>query len=427
MPPTDDTDDVRHIGMPSQKARQLQPDTQEPESTNVDQSPASVMKETQEAVERSSGLPDQRPQQKTERYDPLIHGPEPLDSPEADESILKQEPSLWQRALRGPVVSSLAILIFSIIMLLAVSTVFQFIETVQAAPEPLQWIGYGLVSILLFFICWAIFWLSISYVRRFKTPRIAKADIHSAKHRQFIQAKTKKNVVEGRAILRQILSDYPLRDPRFCQLLTASGCSETALEGLRTEITELIQDRDMPAAAWLTRCNDRVLAIIDTCAQERISSYSYRVGLKTAVMPSGAIDQLIVIFNSLLMLKDLCALYNVKTTPAGTCSVAANIFMNAFVAAKLEGQISEFAPDSVSGLSETADSAATTGADAGTAATSGQSTLAASMEAITGSAGSAVSAVTLGAGKRAAEGLANGYLIRRLGSVCIRYLRPIQP
>ena len=101
--------------------------------------------------------------------------------------------------------------------------------------------------------------------------------------------------------------------------------------------------------------------------------------------------------------------------------------MNAFVAAKLEGQISEFAPDSVSGLSETADSAATAGADAGTAATSGQSTLAASMEAITGSAGSAVSAVTLGAGKRAAEGLANGYLIRRLGSVCIRYLRPIQP
>ena len=207
--------------MPSQKTTQLQQDTQELESTNSDQSPAAGIKKSQEAVERSSGLPDQRPHQKTERYDPLIHGPEPLDSPEADELLLKQEPSLWQRALSGPVVSSLAILIFSTIMLLAISTVFQFIETVQAAPEPLQWIGYGLVSILLFFICWAVFWLSISYVRRLKTPRIAKADIHSAKHRRFIQAKTKNNIVEGQAILRQILSDYPLRGS---PLLPATHC-----------------------------------------------------------------------------------------------------------------------------------------------------------------------------------------------------------
>ena len=182
----------------------------------------------------------------------------------------------------------------------------------------------------------------------------------------------------------------------------------------------------MPAAAWLTRCDDRVLAVIDACARQRIHDYSLRVGMKTAIMPSGAIDQLIVIVNSLLLLKDLCALYNVKTTPAGTCSVAAHIFMNAFVAAKLEGQISDYAPDSVFGWSDAADTAATTGADAGTAATGSQSTLAAAMEAITGSAGSAVSAVTLGAGKRAAEGLANGYLVRRLGSVCIRYLRPIR-
>ena len=191
--------------MPSQKATQLPQDTQELESPNSDQSPAAGIKKSQEAVERSSGLPDQRPHQKTERYDPLIHGPEPLDSPEADESLLKQEPSLWQRALGGPVVSSLAILIFSTIMLLAISTVFQFIETVQAAPEPLQWIGYGLVSIFLFFICWAVFWLSISYVRRLKTPRIAKADIHSASTGDSSRLRSEKILLKDRAPLSKSL------------------------------------------------------------------------------------------------------------------------------------------------------------------------------------------------------------------------------
>ena len=120
-------------------------------------------------------------------------------------------------------------------------------------------------------------------------------------------------------------------------------------------------------------------------------------------------------------------LYNVKTTPAGTLSVAVHIFMNTFVAAKLEGQISDFASGNVFDLSNAENSAAMAGVDADTTETSVQSTAAAAIPTIAGSLGKAASIATLGLAKRGAEGGTNLLLFRKLGFVCIQYLRPIKP
>ena len=192
---------------------------------------------------------------------------------------------------------------------------------------------------------------------------------------------------------------------------------------MSNEISELISDEDLPTSVWLTRANDRVLALIDDCARKRISDYSKRVGVKTAVMPSAAIDQLIVVTNSLLMLKDLCGLYNVKTNLTGTCSIAAHIFMNTFVSAKLDGQLSDLAPESLFGESDTADSAVA----AGDNEINGQSIVNSALDTTFNATAGITNAVTAGAGKRVIEGAANAYLVRRLGEVCISFLRPIQP
>jgi hypothetical protein len=128
-------------------------------------------------------------------------------------------------------------------------------------------------------------------------------------------------------------------------------------------------------------------------------------------------DMLIVVTNSLLMLKDLCALYNVRSTPLATCSLAGHLFMNAFVAARLEGQLSSLTQEADSAL-RNAFTAPTTAGDAVNAA--GAAGVA------VGSLGKIVTTATRGAGRRFTEGGANYILVRRLGDACIRYLRPIQ-
>jgi hypothetical protein len=151
---------------------------------------------------------------------------------------------------------------------------------------------------------------------------------------------------------------------------------------------------------------------------KRARDYALRVGVKTALMPTSMADMLIVVTNSLLMLKDLCALYNVRTTPLGTCSLAGQLFMNAFVAARLEGQLSAFAQEANGAIQDAM-------AIAPSAADVVNSTEA--LNSVMGSVvGKAVTTATIGVGRRVAEGTANYVLVRGLGSACIKYLRPIQ-
>lgn len=364
----------------------------------------------QEFAERGAGIPNLGKQSIKEAYREDLHGSEPVPVSAPDELLPQPGSTVWFRLLKGPVIGSLLILTFSALMLLFTNNVFQFVQTIQSGPEPLRWVGYSIIAVLLLLISWSILRLALWYLWRPANPRLKKADIHNARHRPFVQQQTKRKLVEGKALLEQILADYPMQDHKLKRLLLASGCGEEATRRLEREIRELTADREMGTAAWLSQCNDRVLKLIDECARKRVKDYSLRVGMKTAVMPSGVVDLLIVVANSLLMLKDLCSLYNVRTSPWGTCSIAFHLFTNAFVATRLEGQISDYAPETFFG-----DGDPFTDPTALNAAT----------DTIAGSIGTAFSAVTLGVGKRVAEGTANAILVGRLGEVCIRYLRPI--
>jgi uncharacterized membrane protein YcjF (UPF0283 family) len=414
--------DARHVGVPRQRLKAT--DDSRLESDPAAQSlPAAVDPLFQDARDRESlkrraGLPTQTVRQPPEAYDPRIHGEE-LPDDEQDDATARADSSVawWRDVLFNPALISITMLLGVILLLMLVNEVFQFIQAVHSAPRPLQWIGYAFVTMLTAAAAWAAIRLMRCITALRVTPQIQRSDYYAARHRPFVRQTAKLKSREGRDILRAILAEYPLEEPRFQKLLSSCGCTQESRSRLRGDIRELLSVDDLSAESWLSRVDMRVLALMDDCAKKRVHDYALQVGLKTALMPTSMADMLIVVTNSLLMLKDLCALYNVRTTPLATCSLAGHLFMNAFVAARLEGQLSSLTQEADSALRNAFTAPTTAGDAANAAGTAGVAV---------GSLGKIVTTATRGAGRRFAEGGANYILVRRLGDACIRYLRPIQ-
>jgi uncharacterized membrane protein YcjF (UPF0283 family) len=414
--------DARHVGVPRQRPKPADEQSFEPDtaihSSSTPSRTALPGACDGERLERRAGLPVHTPAESTEPYDPLIHGEDLPDEEQEDAAARTESTAAWWRDLLfNPAIISVTALFGAILLLMLVSEVFQFLQAVQSAPQPLQWLGYAFVATLVAIAAWAAIRLVRSITALRVTPQIQRADYYAARHRPFVRKTAKLKSREGREILRAIVAEYPLENPRFQKLLASCGCTQESRTRLRGDVQELLSVDDLSAEAWLSRFDMRVLALMDECATKRVHDYALQVGLKTALMPTSMADMLIVVTNSLLMLKDLCALYNVRTTPLATCSLAGHLFMNAFVAARLEGQLSTLAQEADSALRN----AFTASASAGDAANA-----AGAASVVVGSLGKVVTTATRGAGRRLAEGGANYILVRRLGDACIRYLRPIQ-
>ena len=423
--------DERHVGVPAQRLRVGDCQGTEPEGTQ--RGPAtgastSVLEDVDAGRrERHAGMPVQRLRQSSEPFDPRVHG-DVVPDIEPDDTTLpaESEAAWWRDLLFNPVLISITVFLAASLLLMIVSEVFQFLQAVQSVPRPLQWLGYLFVAVLVAMAAWAAIRLVRCVTALRVTPQIQESDFYEAKHRHFVRTAAKQRAQEGRKILQAIAAEYPLDDLRFQKLLTSCGCTPEACSGLRDDIQELLRTDDLSAQSWLSRFDGRVLSLMDECARTRVHAYALQVGFKTAVMPTSMADMLIVVTNSLLMLKDLCALYNVRTTPMATCSLAGHLFINAFVAARLEGQLSSFAREADTALRGAIPLDATDAASSAGDAVSTTDFAAGAISTVASYAGSVVTSATFAVGRRSAEGLANYILIRRFGDACIRYLRPIQ-
>ena len=143
------------------------------------------------------------------------------------------------------------------------------------------------------------------------------------------------------------------------------------------------------AEGWLEQLDRQFLSSLDSAARKCIRRYAVRVGIKTAALPSG-FDTPVVLLNAYLMARDMCVLYNLRTSGPGTAAILLRVLFNAFAA----GQVSE--------LTESASELFFEGGG------------------VMASVGKSISA-------RATEGGVNSLLFMRLGAAMVRHLRPIWP
>jgi uncharacterized membrane protein YcjF (UPF0283 family) len=209
--------------------------------------------------------------------------------------------------------------------------------------------------------------------------------------------------LDGRAELRrqesmdqlgEYLREYPL-DGDFSN---SSNFEEDTWRHLRQAREDLVDSwwhrlRATPEH-WITRFREDFQSHLDRCANEKVHQAAVIVAFKTAVSPLPLVDMAIVVFWSFRMMSDLCRIYHLRVGTFGTAALLTQVFIHAYVAARMD-EWEEHAADK--------------------------------LEQILGQLPVPDLAKTLVSrvGSKAGAGLANYFLMRRLGSRASRLLRPV--
>jgi len=170
------------------------------------------------------------------------------------------------------------------------------------------------------------------------------------------------------------------------------------IKSLKSNIKTLLRSENAGQSRWIEDCERLFVAVIDEAAKRRVTSYAKRVGVKTAISPTGLVDSLIVTTNSVMMVEELCRLYGVRTGRWQSVLLTWRIFFSTFVSAKLEERIDEAADSLFEGA----------------------------LSSIPEVSKELFARLSMGLLKRAAEGSVNMALFYRLGTATILSLRPIK-
>jgi len=297
----------------------------------------------------------------------------------------------------NPVLVAFFVLCLTIFAIIILSEFFKFIQAVQSAPYPLQVAGYVVVSSLAIALVWAAVRLVMTCRRIVISPQVQLDQARDPYSRAIIREQVAKQVDAGYQAMVALVKEYPIQDPKQIELLRMAGMTEADEVKFKNDIESLKKNDFAGKSKWIDDCDDLFVKKIDDFASHLVSDYSKRVGITTACCPTGLLDALIVIVNSLLLIESLCRLYNVRANWRNSAFLAARLVFNTFISAKLERNLDNI----INSFPE----------DLGLASSFLENTLL---------------KLTSGVGKRVAEGASNYFLINRLGHATMRYLRPIK-
>lgn len=388
--------DERRVGVP----RQIPLASPTLEGDDVSQTFGFVPTTADQAIaEKRVGVPSQRPLEFTRvsvPVTPLAEAARDVEKEVAETSEDNQDG--WRRVLRSPLLTTLLVFALSAVFIVVLSEVFQFVQAIQAAPFVLQIAAYCCVGILALAFCVAAFRLVLTYRKLGTTPQILIPAPNDAASRAITREQLSRQLDAGYEAMRAIVEQYPIHVADQVKLLKRSGLTDEDIVILRDNIRSLLEKEGVGKAKWLADCESLFIAMLDRCAKKRVSDYAQRVAIKTAMMPTGLGDSLIVCANAVFLVEELCRIYFVRTSLGNSALLAARLAFNTFISAKLEDRIDE--------VSDTLFEGAIGGC-------------AEIWKEIVGK-------VALGVLKRATEGTANLVLFYRLGSAAIVMLRPIR-
>jgi len=143
---------------------------------------------------------------------------------------------------------------------------------------------------------------------------------------------------------------------------------------------------------WLQIYATEFQAVLDDAARDRVHQCAKWVGVKTAISPNALVDTLITTYWCFVLLRDMCVIYNVRVGGYGTAALLWRVFFSAYLAGRFQD------------LEEPAGGAIETMMDG--------------LPEICRNIFGKLAA-------KAGTGLANYYMVRRLGKRAIALLRPL--
>lgn len=333
-------------------------------------------------------------------YDPDDYTPTSGGNTE-EEDPLPTEPlnaTPLRQIFESPILWASLILFLSVFLIIILSELFQFIQSVQSAPFFLQIPAYIFIFILFAALSWSFIKLGIAYRQLRKSPQVCLDQIRDGLNRKIIRKQIDKKISKGFEALQMIVREYPIRDKKQIDLLEKSGMTSGDIRAFESNINFLLGENFVGKEKWIEDCDRLFVQILDKRAKSLVKTYSLQVALKTAIIPYGFLDAFTVAINSVYMVEDLCRLYFVRGGKLQSFLLALKVLFNVFIAAKIEDKIDTATQGFTDSLLE-------------------------SCQASFGELFSKGAAVVL---KRAAEGAINGFLFYRIGIATISMLRPIR-
>lgn len=310
----------------------------------------------------------------------------------------ESNPTALEKIFASPILWVSLILFLSVFLLIILSELFQFIQSVQSAPIFLQIPAYICIFILFAALSWSFIILAVTYRQLRKSPQVRLDQIRNDLNREIIRNQIEKKIFAGFSALQMIVRDYPIQDKKQIGIFQKSGMTPDGINTFKSNIAFLLKEGNLGKEKWIEDCDRLFVQVIDECAKSLVKNYARQVALKTAIIPYGFLDAFTVAVNSVYMVEDLCRLYFVRGGKLQSFVLALKILFNVFIAAKIEDQIDTATQGFISSLSESCEA----------------------------SAGKLFSKVLGGGLQRAAEGAVNGFLFYRIGIATISMLRPIR-
>lgn len=320
------------------------------------------------------------------------------------EEILAAEPTLLRlpALLAHPVALAMLLGLAALLGFFLFAQVTSTLAALNSLSPWLQYSGYAGLAFLSLVLLFAMGRLLLFYLRLQPNRPIRLKGLEEVARRTQLRHLVQQKKGEAREQLCAYLRTYPLDSERDRKGLETLGLSRETLEVLGRTRSELLDvNRFTTTEEWFSAVGGRFQSSLDGAAQTRIVYYARRVGVMTAVSPNTLMDTLLTLTCSFSMMADLCRLYNLRVGRLGTAVLLARVFFNAYLAGQLN-ELEGITESSIQGF------VSETGLHLGTVATD---------------AAAAKAAGKLGA--RAAAGLLNFYLLKRLGNYTARLLRPI--
>lgn len=288
----------------------------------------------------------------------------------------------------------LVVLGTAVILLFVASQAAGFLTALAAWPPIVQAVGYGVVAVLGVMIAVSMIGLGWAYMRLPLSPRLRVARADTLNQRRSVQIQARKDRAIARKRLGEFLDRYPLDAPRHRRFL-ASIAGRDRVDALKLQRDWLRSNDPGTDDDWVREFEARFLRPLDELARSLVKRHAVAVGWKTAIVPSGLLDGMIVIANAYALIGSLCRVYSLRADAWSTLKIMIHVFGNTFVAARLEEFTDQAADASFEHMQDLINSQLARGV---------------------------LSRLSSGV----TQGTVNGLLLRRFGRFAVRALRPIR-
>lgn len=284
----------------------------------------------------------------------------------------------------------------AVVGLMLVVQVAALVANIETMGGPARWVLGTFGALCGAVILWLMLKLVWALARLQRNPSVNRAALEALQERRVWRQLAVEHFDQAESKLKDYLTGYAI-DLDACDPLLAAGLTKEDVYDLDDGRRHLLSNPFLPSNEWLLEFRHRFQDVLDRAARRRVRQYGQRAALGTALVPIGVLDQAMILYCCLRLVRDLLVIYNVRPVFGQTATILARAIVQTYLGGEMQRWTEE-----------------------GTEA---------ALDAVAGSAeevmGSAATALASQVGAKLVEGGVNGLLVWRLGTRTISFLQPV--